>query len=100
MRLPTVLLYLPPNELKRKQINATMKPKFASIFLVTLLLLYVSLCQGVRPFPTDSSINRHAERNEEIDFDQEVCDKSEEECMMRRTLVAHTDYIYTQGNNN
>ncbi|KAM0828063.1 hypothetical protein ACQ4PT_067790 [Festuca glaucescens] len=21
----------------------------------------------------------------------------EEECLMRRTLVAHTDYIYTQG---
>ena len=23
-----------------------------------------------------------------------------EECLMRRTLVAHTDYIYTQGNHN
>ncbi|CAM0873791.1 unnamed protein product [Alopecurus aequalis] len=23
----------------------------------------------------------------------------EEECLMRRTLVAHTDYIYTQGGN-
>ncbi|KAF3323770.1 phytosulfokines-like protein [Carex littledalei] len=81
-----------------------MKPKFASIFLVTLLLLLsVRLSQGGRHFPTDFSVNRHVERNEEVDFDgldQEVCDKSEEECMMRRTLVAHTDYIYTQGNNN
>ncbi|WVZ56094.1 hypothetical protein U9M48_006674 [Paspalum notatum var. saurae] len=23
-----------------------------------------------------------------------------EECLLRRTLVAHTDYIYTQGNHN
>jgi len=23
----------------------------------------------------------------------------EEECLMRRTLAAHTDYIYTQKNN-
>jgi hypothetical protein len=23
----------------------------------------------------------------------------DEECLMRRTLVAHTDYIYTQGGN-
>ena len=23
-----------------------------------------------------------------------------EECLMRRTLVAHTDYIYTQGKHN
>lgn len=26
--------------------------------------------------------------------------EGEEECLMRRTLVAHTDYIYTQGNHN
>uniref|UniRef100_A0A0E0KAY0 Phytosulfokine n=1 Tax=Oryza punctata TaxID=4537 RepID=A0A0E0KAY0_ORYPU len=26
--------------------------------------------------------------------------EAEEECLMRRTLVAHTDYIYTQGNHN
>ncbi|GJN30779.1 hypothetical protein PR202_gb19116 [Eleusine coracana subsp. coracana] len=30
------------------------------------------------------------------------CEGAEEreECLMRRTLVAHTDYIYTQGNHN
>ena len=28
---------------------------------------------------------------------EETCDGiGEEECLMRRTLVAHTDYIYTQ----
>lgn len=30
------------------------------------------------------------------------CEAAEDpdECLMRRTLVAHTDYIYTQGNHN
>lgn len=31
------------------------------------------------------------------------CDEGgddERECLMRRTLVAHTDYIYTQGKHN
>lgn len=26
-------------------------------------------------------------------------DGDDDECLMRRTLVAHTDYIYTQGGN-
>jgi len=31
----------------------------------------------------------------------EECEGEEgEECLMRRTLVAHTDYIYTQGKHN
>ena len=31
----------------------------------------------------------------------EGCEGEEEgECLMRRTLVAHTDYIYTQGKHN
>lgn len=29
----------------------------------------------------------------------EGCSGGDDECSMRRTLVAHTDYIYTQGGN-
>jgi hypothetical protein len=29
-----------------------------------------------------------------------VGEEEGEECLMRRTLVAHTDYIYTQGKHN
>ena len=28
-----------------------------------------------------------------------VQEEDKDECLMRRTLVAHTDYIYTQGGN-
>lgn len=30
------------------------------------------------------------------DMAEENCGANDEDCLMRRTLVAHTDYIYTQ----
>ncbi|KAJ1298139.1 hypothetical protein BS78_01G430600 [Paspalum vaginatum] len=42
----------------------------------------------------------HAEPAEAMRDDCEGGEEEGEECLMRRTLVAHTDYIYTQGKHN
>lgn len=41
----------------------------------------------------------HRDEPEEMMSECEGGDEREE-CLMRRTLVAHTDYIYTQGKHN
>ncbi|RWR73924.1 Phytosulfokines 3 [Cinnamomum micranthum f. kanehirae] len=67
-----------------------------TIFLAVLLLLF-SLTQASRQFPvkTQQGVSDGDEMNKEVN---EGCEGvGEEECLMRRTLVAHTDYIYTQS---
>lgn len=34
--------------------------------------------------------------DDKVDIEENCKSISEEDCLMRRTLVAHTDYIYTQ----
>ncbi|KAJ3674054.1 hypothetical protein LUZ60_006046 [Juncus effusus] len=78
-----------------------MKLKYTSLFVVCLLLLF-TMIKG-RPEPSDPKHNGleglEEAKNEKI---EEKCEigEGEEECLMRRTLVAHTDYIYTQGKHN
>ncbi|XP_017699895.1 phytosulfokines-like isoform X2 [Phoenix dactylifera] len=57
------------------------------------LLLLVSLTEAARPEPVDPKLNSLEEISEKV----EGCEGfSEEECLTKRTLMAHTDYIYTQ----
>uniref|UniRef100_A0ACD5X1W3 Uncharacterized protein n=1 Tax=Avena sativa TaxID=4498 RepID=A0ACD5X1W3_AVESA len=97
--------------------------KQATLFLVAALLLLCLLrpsAQAARPGP--GSIGHKSQGAESAianeksaaagagtvmaqDDQQEPmteCEGGEgvEECLMRRTLVAHTDYIYTQGKHN
>ncbi|CAH1413391.1 unnamed protein product [Lactuca virosa] len=66
----------------------------ALFLLLSLLLFSSSLSSASRPEPTTT---RTPSKDVEI---EEGCDGvGEEECMMRRTLVAHLDYIYTQKAN-
>ncbi|XP_010942307.1 phytosulfokines [Elaeis guineensis] len=66
-----------------------------SITLVFIaFLLFVSLTEAARPEPVDAKPNS---LETEIFEKVEVCEGlGEEECLTRRTLMAHTDYIYTQ----
>ncbi|KAJ8645355.1 hypothetical protein MRB53_007103 [Persea americana] len=65
-----------------------------TLFLAVLLLLF-SLTQASRQFPVKTQQVDGDELNKELN---EGCEGvGEEECLMRRTLVAHTDYIYTQS---
>ncbi|THU65950.1 hypothetical protein C4D60_Mb05t09030 [Musa balbisiana] len=78
-----------------------MMSKHAASLLLAFLLL-ASLTQAARPHPADSG-NDQGEVAGEAGFDQTADEEcggiGEDECLMRRTLVARTDYIYTQGKN-
>ncbi|XP_006649683.1 phytosulfokines [Oryza brachyantha] len=90
--------------------------KLAALFLVAtiLLCLICTRSQAARPEPGSnghksqgvaSTIKSGATSGTRVEMHQQEPEASEclqggeaeEECLMRRTLVAHTDYIYTQG---
>ncbi|XP_047162140.1 phytosulfokines-like [Vigna umbellata] len=63
-------------------------------FFTLLLLLSFNLIHASRPHP---SLNTFSSLHE-AEVDGEFCEEETEECLMRRTLAAHVDYIYTQKN--
>ncbi|XP_065873440.1 phytosulfokines 3-like [Euphorbia lathyris] len=74
------------------------KIKVVSLFLVALLLCSSGLTFAGRPQPAFSNGSTVKSQNQGVEA--ESCDGvGEEECLMRRTLAAHTDYIYTQNHN-
>ncbi|XP_043712994.1 phytosulfokines 3-like [Telopea speciosissima] len=80
------------------------KVTITTLFLVSLLLC-ASLTCNARPepaaLPNDSSVKtKHADSKAKKAEEIESCDGiGEDECLMRRSLNAHTDYIYTQDVN-
>ncbi|XP_020676365.1 phytosulfokines 5-like [Dendrobium catenatum] len=70
--------------------------KAVAFFIFMTLLLCISSTHAASRHPAAD------EPSSAQGFDEEQADLScdgvgEEECLMRRTLVAHIDYIYTQG---
>ncbi|KAJ7967601.1 Phytosulfokines 3 [Quillaja saponaria] len=65
-------------------------------------LLFLTLIYAIRPGPTFSDVNLNKAPHEVLEADKVDVDEScesigVEECLMRRTLAAHIDYIYTQN---
>ncbi|KMZ75428.1 Phytosulfokine [Zostera marina] len=60
--------------------------------LVMCLMLSIFLAEGTRPVPKDTGLMA-----DDVGIDTSCVGINEDECLMRRTLVAHVDYIYTQG---
>ncbi|KAF3542799.1 hypothetical protein DY000_02005650 [Brassica cretica] len=77
--------------------------KFTTFFIIVALLLFSTLTYAsARPistsvYPEEISV----EVSQKLEQGEENCEGvGEEECVLiRRTLVAHTDYIYTQNHN-
>ncbi|KAK1292884.1 Phytosulfokines 3 [Acorus calamus] len=71
--------------------------KYTALFVISLLL-FVSLTTATRAGPSLSQMTQQEEVEEvNVKGVEDVCEGvGEEECLMRRTLIAHTDYIYTQ----
>ncbi|KAK9270665.1 hypothetical protein L1049_026247 [Liquidambar formosana] len=75
--------------------------KLATLFTVALLLFF-TLTYAARPDPvfySDSPVEtQHGDvEAENVEVVDENCEGiGKEECLMRRTLAAHIDYIYTQ----
>ncbi|XP_030455814.1 phytosulfokines 3-like [Syzygium oleosum] len=76
--------------------------KMVALFLMMSLLLCSTKAFGGRPgsaFPQENPMTSHHERveAEHVEGVEESCEGvGEEECLTRRTLAAHLDYIYTQ----
>ncbi|KAK6258686.1 Phytosulfokine - like 1 [Theobroma cacao] len=75
--------------------------KLATLFILTLLLVStLSFAARSGPaFPNESTAKTQAEgvETENTEAVEDSCEGvGEEECLMRRTLAAHIDYIYTQ----
>ncbi|KAI3423164.1 Phytosulfokine-beta [Psidium guajava] len=77
--------------------------KMTTLFLTSLLLLCTISSCFARPEPVFLDVNpvetNHmgvaAEHGDDV-LDESCKGVGEEECLLRRTLAAHTDYIYTQ----
>ncbi|CAN6675729.1 unnamed protein product [Malus baccata var. baccata] len=77
-------------------------------FLLAFFLLYIT-CTEAREIPATSTTERRKEYREENGIAKitslrrlddaataDCKDLNSEECLMKRSMVAHTDYIYTQ----
>ncbi|XP_062024499.1 phytosulfokines-like [Rosa rugosa] len=84
--------------------------KLTALFTIAALLLLLSsdLTSAVRPEPAFSNSALKTAQHQDVGADQNInaedgevsCEGvNEEECLMRRTLAAHVDYIYTQKHN-
>ncbi|KAK2981211.1 hypothetical protein RJ640_030600 [Escallonia rubra] len=70
----------------------------ATTFFIVALLLCFTLSSAARPEPTipeDMPVKSHY-KGAEAQVDESCAGGRDEECLMRRTLAAHLDYIYTQ----
>ncbi|XP_057449654.1 phytosulfokines-like [Lotus japonicus] len=72
------------------------KIKGTALFFTILFLCYM-LTQSARPEP---DYNKESLDVEEVDRSCEGITEEEEECLNKKTLAAHIDYIYTQKHNN
>ncbi|GMP27676.1 hypothetical protein CsSME_00003559 [Camellia sinensis var. sinensis] len=72
-----------------------------TLFILSLLLCY-ALSDAARPQPLplqDTLVKTQhlGDETQQVEMVDESCEGvGEEECLMRRTLAAHVDYIYTQ----
>ncbi|KAL2924916.1 Phytosulfokines 3 [Bienertia sinuspersici] len=87
--------------------NNKMAPRSNSGLLVVLLLTFMVLTYAGRPTPRFSSNTVQFQARfqgsdhgvEQLDGEESCEGIPEQDCLMRRTLIAHTDYIYTQNQN-
>ncbi|KAI3794143.1 hypothetical protein L1987_36770 [Smallanthus sonchifolius] len=71
----------------------------ATLLLILALLLCSNPSHAARPAAT--TITKHQNKGgvETAEIEEGCEGLGEDECLMRRTLVAHIDYIYTQKTN-
>ncbi|MED6157179.1 hypothetical protein PIB30_021017 [Stylosanthes scabra] len=72
------------------------------LFFTLLLLCYTLTCSSrtLEPLPTVVVTQHHQGDVEEAEDKCEGLGVGAEECLLRRTLAAHLDYIYTQNHHN
>ncbi|XP_010556484.1 PREDICTED: phytosulfokines-like [Tarenaya hassleriana] len=66
-----------------------------AVIVAALLLSLMAISSAARPDPSFSAQSAAKIRPEGTEG-EERCEGDSEECLMKRTLAAHLDYIYTQ----
>ncbi|XP_058778097.1 phytosulfokines 3-like [Vicia villosa] len=73
--------------------------RITAMFFMSLFLCCM-LTHSARHEPSFQKESLVVTQHEDVEADDTICEGIEEdECLMRRTLIAHTDYIYTQKHN-
>ncbi|KAJ1690089.1 hypothetical protein LUZ63_014244 [Rhynchospora breviuscula] len=67
--------------------------------VLVAFLLFATLTQGARVPDAKTHHHKNVEKDAAEKMDSSCEGLSEEDCLAK-TLVAHTDYIYTQDNHN
>ncbi|KAK6916300.1 Phytosulfokine [Dillenia turbinata] len=80
-----------------------MASKLSTLCMVVIFLLFYTLSSVIaRPEPmvlNDSAVSsQNGDKGENVEVEESCEGVGEEECLMRRTLAAQIDYIYTQKN--
>lgn len=95
---------------------AATKKQLGILILLVCAILFISTANAIRSLaaeknhiltekstdqnlPTGSpKTEQHADQGQQMNDFEDICNNvdEEEECLMRRTLAAHVDYIYTQ----
>ncbi|CAL5209809.1 unnamed protein product [Lathyrus oleraceus] len=72
--------------------------------LIVFFFLFLTFTYATKPGHVSSPIISTNTQNEvledeKVDIEENCEGINEDDCLMRRTLAAHTDYIYTQKQN-
>ncbi|KAG0488897.1 hypothetical protein HPP92_007708 [Vanilla planifolia] len=69
-----------------------------ALLLAALLLLATTAAQATRPIPATILEQKKEAKTDNL---ERICEGlgDDEQCLMRRTLEAHIDYIYTEQKN-
>ncbi|KAL4379052.1 hypothetical protein GQ457_02G015410 [Hibiscus cannabinus] len=69
----------------------------STLFVLTLLLVStLSFAARTGPAFSPAKIQVQEQSSEAVEVEDNCQGIAEDECLMRRTLAAHVDYIYTQ----
>ncbi|CAN4107817.1 unnamed protein product [Withania somnifera] len=71
--------------------------KLCTVCMIAFLLLLTLTCAASRPMKSTPPMEHSKDKTAtEVEVEDKWEGVGEEECLMRRTLEAHLDYIYTQ----
>ncbi|KAJ8769009.1 hypothetical protein K2173_024004 [Erythroxylum novogranatense] len=82
-----------------------MPHKIRTCCLIAFVLFSITVTFAIRPVPAFSEATRteieygDVEKEEQVHVEESCVGVGEDECLLRRSLTAHLDYVYTKKYN-
>ncbi|KAJ8768942.1 hypothetical protein K2173_023937 [Erythroxylum novogranatense] len=79
-----------------------MAQKIRTYCLMAFVLFSITVTYAIRPVPAFSGATLteieygHEEKEEQVQVEESCVGAGEDECLLRRSLAAHLDYVYTE----